>query len=343
MKFILLITILTLNANVGFANECVETSANFSIANSLKEALGIDGGFSTSLRVEKKSTNLAVEAENFLEFIPEQLSSVESFVLRDEPSRQDQVLVTSTNYPFSREVQNSLGARIRLRDYGERPKGSRDRFTPQNPEMTSLEIKAKTELDGVVVKPILKIPVTLLKDLFGSLEQFSANKEHILSEILRTNNNPRISQLVVEIIESFHRLAHSRGETTAGINVEYQRRAFVLNVLNRSNAQMHKVQLTFDQFVEMRQANAQRSPYENSENTITHRYPTEPGRAITTVEMKTDLQLDALYRSNPEFVKSNLPAYFAIRTRFEQMQTRPPPGFSANSGKAALLNAFRND
>lgn len=334
-------------ASPALALPCGQAFSEYIIAEGFKKALGIGDGFDTRLRVEKKSTNYQPSAEAFRDMIGGSLNTAlgESFTMRDKPSSPDRVLVTATNYPFSRDVQNLLNARIRIREYGERRFGTKTRFTSTMGDSVNLEVKAKTALPGVVVKPILKIPKNMLPLLQGGIDVFMRSREQILQTLNRANpDSSDTVQMVLNVVGDFHLVSQAKNLGMENTTVEYQRQAYVLEVFDKQTVKTHKVQMTFDRMINMREGtDPTMSPWDATATPPTHSYPDAGPTAVVVTEMKSDLWLDQKYRRDPVYVQANVASYWKIRQQYERMQEAQAEGFEADSGKAAQLTAFRND
>jgi hypothetical protein len=315
------------------ADLCYET------AERLKKELGIDGDYDPRLRVERKTTNTKQDADTFVQFINRVLrpSKGESLVLRDVSSDSSQVLVTSTNYPFSKSVLSRLNLKIRVREYGQRGKGSNEPFNSTTGEYVNLEIKAKLPMEGVVVKPILKIPKSLMPALFSSKTVFEQSK-NVIAETLIANNSriQNIEGVVGEVVRTLEHVHQMQALLTPTgripcENVEYQRNAYVMEVADGSG-QKRKVQLTFDRAVSLREGvDPGLAPSVVGRNSPNAKYPPDS----VVIEMKTDLVLNQQYLDNPTNVRAEFPSYFLVRRVYEKLQSLTVDGFEADSGKAA--------
>ncbi len=244
---------------------------------------------------------------------------------------------------FSRKVQEVLNARIRVREYGEREKGTKDRFTSNSGNYVSLEVKAKTDREGVVVKPILRLQKGYLKKLFKDLATF--NKELAsIQEKLEADNPGVPAEVIAEVLSTigrFHEKSLEMGEPMTCYNIEYQRQAYVLTTLSQGQPfQSHKVQLTFDRAVELREGvDPTVSPYQASALPATVKYPDGRRRqkGVVVVEMKSDLKIDEKYRTDQEALRTRNPTYFVTRRAYEALQMKPAEGFSSGPGKASQL------
>jgi|GEM_PF-1558932 len=312
-----------------------------SLAERFKILLGIEGNFDTRLRVERKSTNSIPDAIAFRNLLSEVVRKDlgESASPRDlPPNPAAQELVTATVYPFSRKVQSAMSARIRIREYGVRKKGSTEPWQSTTGEYVSFEVKARTDQEGVVVKPILKIRKEWLEELFGGIESLRASREKIESEAGQiSGNDPAVVREALDTLAEFYRVSAKLNEPFVADLIEYNRDAWVVETFNTKTGKSHKVQITFDQAVNIREdVSAQSTPSALVDATVTHNYPDGP-KGVMVVEMKSDLVVNGDFLSDPGRVRDENPTYFAVRTAYEKLQENPAPGFLPDSGKAAQL------
>lgn len=328
------------------ARRCPEFAqiSDLSISDGLRLAMGIGTGFHTSLRVEEKATSTPGQADAFLRTVRSNLGPGETLELRDRPSERSRALVTSTNYMFSRAVQQAMNARIRVREYGEREKGTKDRFTSSSGNFVNLEVKAKTDREGVVVKPILRLQKGYLKKLFKDLTTFTKEKSEVQRKLEEDNPgvNPEVIAEVLSTIGLFHEKTLAMNEPMSCYNIEYQRQAYELTTYRNGDSGFgkHKVQLTFDRAVELREGvDPTVSPYQASAREATVKYPDGRRRqkGVVVVEMKSDLAIDETYRTEPELVRKHNPTYFVVRRAYETLQLKPADGFQSGPGKASQL------
>lgn len=339
-------TILTMVAAILVWPMFAHSSTCFEMGESLKEKLGIEGEYDPRLRVERKTTNTNQDAKLFLEFIRRLVREGESMELRDVSSNSRLQLVTSTNYPFSKEVFDRFNVKVRVREYGERLKGSKDPFNSTTGKYVSLEIKAKLPdasrpgeaLQGVVVKPILKTPKSLLKKLFTDRATFEANKEFIIQELVKLNAEKvkNVEAVVREVVADLAKMHALQAQLTPGQripcnNVEYQREAYVL-LVKGPDGKTRKVQFTFDRAVtERANVDPTLAPVEIGKSAPTGLYPPD----AVVIEMKTDLWLNDRYVSNPLQTRHEFPTYALVRRTYEKLQELAIDGFTSDSGKAS--------
>ena len=312
------------------------------LAERFKTLLGIEGDFDTRLRVERKTTNTEEQAQEFLEFMGKTADKTrgEKFELRDKPSSPDAELVTATIYPFSRRVQNLLQARIRIREYGERDRWSQAPWESTTNGFVSLEIKARTERSGVVVKPILRVPKDLLPLLFTDLPTLTANRERLLKDKLGDGANKlEVVEAALDTLQQFYATSEKLGEPLVADAIEYSRQAYVLKVANKETGKPHTVQVTFDRGVSLYAGVPfGTAPFEATRGNPTLRYPSGD-KAVVVVEMKSDLGIDQQFLTSRDHLTTSTPTYVTVRTAYEAMQAKTAPGFEPDSGKAAQLKS----
>ena len=329
---------------------CLDVQEEFAIAKILKEAMGMRDGFATDFRQERKSTNSWQDSANFKNFILggiRFLNGEKPPYLRDVAS-EGMTNVTNTIYPFSREIQSQLNARIRIRQYGERAEGSEGLFTPTMKEasgrqIVGLEIKAKTEIPGVVVKPIVRVPAEFLPLLFANRATLVAARDRLITELSGMNRNlePNVIASVLNVVETFHQRNEALGNTRVeAVAIEYERQAYVSEVRDTSGSgKTYKIQMTFDRAISMRdKVDPMRSPRENAEaSPITYKYPNTSRDGLMVTEMKTPVELMEIMQRSPEYVRNALPSFYMMNGRYEMLQRNQAPGFNADSGKAKQI------
>ncbi len=189
-----------------------------------------------------------------------------------------------------------------------------------------------------MVKPILKIRKEWLNGLFGGIESLRVSRAKIGSEMgLIAGNDPYVVREALDTLNDFYLMSQKLNEQFVADLIEYNREAWVVDTVNRESGKHHKVQITFDQAVNIREGVvATLAPSSLTSAPVTHRYPMG-ATGVMVVEMKSDLVINGDYVTSAGRVQNENPTYFEIRTAYENLQKNPAPGFLPDSGKAAQL------
>lgn len=299
----------------------------------------------TAQRAEQKYVTYNAPAENILKFLREKFPN--DLRLRDVPS-PGKANVTSTDYTqvlqYQVDVPGKQGgtptfkkAKPRIREYGERPIGSKDDPTKSKfyQEHSKFELKIDhPDHENVVVKATVPmrnedIELLLNRETFAKFKSAIAERTKGIVDERGRRVNAGQEDVIDELIRTMERVHETFAKKKnlkkfpEGLkrvhNTEYERTSYIVDMLDRSSGEKIKIDVTFDQNVEL---------YLKSNPAEVSRYPDDARVTEAKIPLKYALMSpEELIKVSPELQE------------FRRLLAQAPliEGYKANSGKLSNL------